>query len=163
MWLLACSVGVPWDSVQRGKLARIRSGSVYGVLWGVCSGCGYLSMYAAIQGAARLVVAPGAMAPAGFCILSAFQIGSARRGLSLGSSARFLLFQSGDGFGDPRRRSRSVGASASAPGSVARSSADVLTAPDTRSGCPSVVDMARGLLVYVFGWRRLHVLRIVTA
>ena len=89
--------------------------------------------------------------------------GSARRGLPLGSSARFLFFHSCDGFGDPRRRSRSVGASASAPGSVARSSADVLTAPDTRSGGPSAVDMVRGLLGYVFGWRRLHVLRIVTA
>lgn len=66
-------------------------------------------------------------------------------------------------FGDPRRRFRSVGASAPAPGSVARSSADVLTAPATRSGCPSVVDMVRGLLVYVFGWRRFNVLRIVTA
>ena len=110
-------------------------------------------MYAAIQGAARLVVAPGAMAPAGFCILSAFRRGSARRGLPLGSSARFLFFHLCDGFGDPRRRSRSVGASASAPGSVARSSADVLTAPDTRSGCPSVVDMVRGLFCLVFGWR----------
>ena len=64
MRLLACSVGVLRGSVQRGKLARIRSGSVYGVLWGVCSGCGYLFGDVAIQGAARLVVAPGAMAPA---------------------------------------------------------------------------------------------------
>lgn len=45
------------------QVGVIRSGSVYGVLWGVCSGCGYLSTYAAIQGAARLVVAPGVMAP----------------------------------------------------------------------------------------------------
>ena len=99
----------------------------------------------------------------GFCILSAFRRGSSRRGLSLGSSARFLFFHSCDGFGDPRRRSRSAGASASALGSVARSSADVLTAPDTRSGCPSAVDMVRGLLVYVFGWRRFNVFQIVTA
>lgn len=96
-------------------IGAIRSGSVYGVLWGVCSGSVYFSIDAAIQGAARLVVAPGAMSPAGFCILSAF-----RRGLSWGSSARFLFFHSCDGFGDPRRRSRSVGASASGPGSVAR-------------------------------------------
>ena len=102
------------------QVGAIRSGSVYGVLWGVCSGCGYLFGDAAIQGAARLVVAPVAMAPAGFCILSAFRRGSARRGLPLGSSARFLFFHSCDGFGDPRRRSRSVGASASGPGSVAR-------------------------------------------
>ena len=129
------------------QVGAIRSGSVYGVLWGVYSGCGYLFGDTTIQGAARLVVAPGAMAPAGFCILSAFRRGSARRGLSLGSSPA----------------PRSVGASASAPGSVARSSADVLTAPDTRSGCPSVVDMVRGLFCLVFGWRRLHVFQIVTA
>lgn len=46
------------------QVGAIRSGSVYGVLWGVCSGCGYLFGDAVIQGAARLVVAPGAMAPA---------------------------------------------------------------------------------------------------
>jgi len=63
------------------QVGAIRSGSVYGVLWGVCSGCGYLFGDATIQGAARLVVAPGAIAPAGFCILSAFRRGSARRGL----------------------------------------------------------------------------------
>ena len=62
-------------------IGAIRSGSVYGVLWGVCSGGGYLLGDSAIQGAARLVVAPVAMAPAGFCILSAFRRGSARRGL----------------------------------------------------------------------------------
>ena len=45
-------------------IGAIRSGSVYGVLWGVCSGSVYFSIDAAIQGAARLVVAPGAMAPA---------------------------------------------------------------------------------------------------
>lgn len=94
----------------------------------------------------------------GFCILSAFRRGSARRGLSLGSSARFLFFHSGDGFGDPWRRSLSVGASAPAPGSVARSSADVLTAPAIRSGCPCVVDMVRGLFGLVFGCRRFRVL-----
>lgn len=81
----------------------------------------------------------------GFCILSAFRHGSARR---VGSSPAVTLRGS---------------SAAPAPGSVARSSADVLTAPDTRSGCPSVVDMVRGLLVYVFGWRRLHVFQIVTA
>lgn len=81
----------------------------------------------------------------GFCILSAFRRGSC------------------DGFGDPRRRSRSVGSSASAPGSVARSSADVLTAPATRSGCPCMVDMVRGSfrLCSAGGW--LHVFQIVTA
>ena len=46
------------------QVGAIRSGSVYGVLWVVRSGYEYLSMDAAIQGAARLVVAPGAMAPA---------------------------------------------------------------------------------------------------
>lgn len=46
------------------QVARIRSGSVYGVLWGVCSGSVYLSIDAAIHGAVRLVVAPGAMSPA---------------------------------------------------------------------------------------------------
>lgn len=46
------------------QVGAIRSGSVYGVLWGVCSGCGYLFGDSAIQGAAWLVVAPGAIAPA---------------------------------------------------------------------------------------------------
>ena len=46
------------------KVGAIRSGSVYGVLWGYGSGCEYLSRDAAIQGAARLVAAPGAMVPA---------------------------------------------------------------------------------------------------
>lgn len=67
----------------------------------------------------------------GFCILSAFRRGSSRRGL--------LLFQLGDGFGDPRRRSLSVGASAPAPGSVARSSACVrLAAAPCVSNCDGV-------------------------
>ena len=121
---------------------------MYGVLWGVCSGCGYLFGDVAIQGAARLVVAPGAMAPA-VASASCQHFGADRLGVVC--------------HWDLRRRSRSVGASASAPGSAARSSVDVLTAPVIRSGCPSVVDMVRGLLVGVFGWRRLHVLRIVTA
>lgn len=46
------------------QVGAIRSGSVYGVLRGVCSGGGYLFGDAAIQGAARLVVASGAMVPA---------------------------------------------------------------------------------------------------
>lgn len=46
-----------------------------------------------------------------------------------------------------------VSASASSPGSVARSSADVLTAPAPRSGCPSMVDMVRCLFCVVFGWQ----------
>lgn len=130
------------------QVGAIRSGSVYGVLWGVCSGCGYLSTYAAIQGAARLVVAHRAMAPA-VASASCQHFGTDRLGVVCPW--------------DPRRRSRSVGASASAPGSVARSSADVLTAPAIRSGCPCMVDMVRGLLVGVFGWRRFNVFQIVTA
>lgn len=130
------------------QVGVIRSGSVYGVLRGVCSGCGYLLGDSAIQGAARLVVALGGMAPA-VASASCQHFGADRLGVVCPW--------------DPRRRSRSVGASASAPGSVARSSADVLTAPATRSGCPSVVDMVRGLLVYVFGWRRFNVFQIVTA
>ena len=46
------------------QVGAIRSGSVYGVLWGVCSGGGYLFADVAIQGAARLVAAPGATAQA---------------------------------------------------------------------------------------------------
>ena len=130
------------------QVGAICSGSVYGVLWGVCSGCGYLFGDVAIQGAARLVVAPGAMAPA-VASASCQHFGADRLGVVC--------------HWDLRRRSRSVGASASAPGSAARSSVDVLTAPVIRSGCPSVVDMVRGLFCLVFGWRRLHVLRIVTA
>ena len=124
------------------QVGAIRSGSVYGVLWGVCSGCGYLFADVAIQGAARLVVAPGAMAPA-VASASCQHFGAVCRG-------------------DPRRRSRSVGASASAPGSAARSSADVLTAPATRSGCLSVVDMVRGLFCLTFGRRWFNVFQIVT-
>ena len=66
-------------------------------------------------------------------------------------------------FGDPRRRSRSVGASAPAPGSAARSSVDVLTAPAIRSGCPCMVDMVRGSFCIVYGLRRFQVFQIVTA
>jgi hypothetical protein len=107
---------------------------------GVCSGCWYLLGDSAIQGAARLVVAPWAMAPA--VASASYQYFGADR-LGVGDLLRRLRF------GDPRRRSRSVGASAPAPGSVARSSADVLTAPATRSGCPSVVDMVRGSFRFV--------------
>ena len=147
MWLLVCSAVVLWASVQRGKLARFAP--------------------------APCMAFCGAFAPAvGIC--SEMQQYRARRvlwwllGLWLRLASASCQRFGADRLGvvcpwDPRRRSRSVGASASAPGSVARSSADVLTAPDTRSGCPSVVDMVRGLLVYVFGWRRFNVLRIVTA
>lgn len=117
------------------QVGAIRSGSVYGVLWGVRSGCGYLFGDSAIQGAARLVAAPGAMAPA-VASASCQHFGADR--LGVGDLLRRLRF------GDPRRRSLSVGASAPAPGSVARSSADVLTAPAVRSGCPCMVDMVRG-------------------
>ena len=136
------------------QVGAIRSGSVYGVPWGVRSGGGYLFGYAAIQGAARLVVAPGAMAPA-VASASCQHFGADR--LGVGDLLRRLRF------GGPRRRSRSVGASAPAPGSVARSSTDVLTVPATLSGCPCMVDMVRGSfrLCSAGGW--LHVFQIVTA
>ena len=51
--------GVAWCGCGVQLLAAF-----FGLLWGVCSGCGYLSMYAAVEASARLVVAPGAMAPA---------------------------------------------------------------------------------------------------
>lgn len=136
------------------QVGAIRSGSVYGVLWGVCSDCGYLFGDAAIQGAPRPVVAPGAMAQA-VASASCQHFGADR--LGVGDLLRRLRF------GDPRRRFRSVGASAPAPGSVARSSADVLAAPAALSGCPCMVDMVRGLFCLVFGWRRFNVFQIVTA
>lgn len=139
MWLLACSVGVLWVSVgfcpawQLARFAPAPCMAFCGAFAPAVGICSEMQQYRA-----RRVL---------WWLLGLWL----RRGVALASD-RLRLWDPRRGFCSSIRvtvsgilsGSRSVGASASAPGSVARSSADVLTAPAIRSGCPCMVDVVRG-------------------